>query len=139
MNKLTFVLTGALLALAAVLAFQPQLATAQGDPVMGDELTVTYTGAADSTGQGDAVTTAYSGKRTVLLGGVFQSDTAGVVLLQDGSDGDVIGALYLKQNVPLVLDPSDIGDGIKTTAGNEIYAELSGATIAFTMRIRREG
>lgn len=79
-----------------------------------------------------------AGKKLCVKSAVLNSGGAGVVVFEDGSGGDVIARIYLEANKPLIIDEHVLGEGFKSTAGNGIYATLSGATLTATFRVALE-
>ncbi len=129
-------------ALAALAAFMVALGVIAGTqaapPVSGNE-TTSFVNAQTLTNTGGvAITSAVTGKRQVIKGFALASDTAGVVALLDGEGGDTIGVIYFAQDTTLVMDPEDIGEGIKSSSGNAIYASNNGAVLNGLLRLKTE-
>lgn len=85
-----------------------------------------------------AVAAAVSGKRLCVRSMILRSSAAGVVEFQDGEGGTTLANIYLAQDTTLVIDEHVLGEGFKTTAGNGLYAELSGATLTAVVRCAQE-
>lgn len=128
----------ALTLVAALVVCLAALTSSQAGPIKGAETTEWFNGSIAVDGDGAAITSAVTGKRMVLLGFTLQSDTAGVVRFTDGAGGDTIGAVYLAANTNLTVDRDSLGEGIKSTAGNAIYADLASATLTGILRIKQE-
>jgi hypothetical protein len=85
------------------------------------------------------IVSAVSGKRLQIRGAVLRSSGAGVVVFTDGASGTTIANLYLEADTPFVIDDRVLGTGgITTTAGNALYATLSGATLTGVFRVARD-
>lgn len=132
MRKWIPVALSAVVLLIAALAVRPGMA---GDPPVGNETTEWVNKSISSSA---LIVSATTGKKTVWLGGVLRSSGAGIVAIQDGAGGSTLANIYLEANTPLVINPSDLGEGVKTTAGTGLAAELSGATLTGTLRVRTE-
>lgn len=133
MQKLPKILAAALALVLVALLVLP----AQARPPAGQYEAVKTHSAALS---GDtALITGTSGKRIVLVGAIVRSSAAGVLVLKDGSAGTTIGNVYLPADTNVELTPDLLGaEGIRTTAGNGLFAAMSTNTITAVMRIRYE-
>lgn len=128
------VLAIALIALVAV--FSLFMATSEASPPQNEEVMATVSASISS---GADVIAAVSGKKLCVRSAVLRSSTAGVVVFRDGSgSGTILANIYLPQDANLVLDEKFFGEGIKTTAGNSLFATLSSATLTAVFRVAKE-
>lgn len=134
MRTTVFLTLAVVLAFCVAFAIQPAKADVE---LIGDERTATFN--ASITGDGASITSSATGKRQVIQAMTLRSDTAGVVELRDGTDsGALLCAVYLAQNTNLTLGSDELGEGIKSTAGNAINAKLANATLTAVLRVRQE-
>jgi hypothetical protein len=86
--------------------------------------------------------TAVSGRVIEVLSVTLDSDVTGNVTLRDGAaGGTVIGVLPINDATPSTLSEVSIssdlsGPGIRTTAGNGLYLNLTSATVSGVIRYR---
>ena len=93
----------------------------------------------DSISSGAAVIAAAPPREIVVERMLLRSSGAGVVVFRDGgASGDVLLNLYFPANSNLELGPEVFGDGVRTSAGNSLFATLSGATLSGAIRYRLE-
>lgn len=96
-----------------------------------DERTATISASVSSSA---SVITAISGKKIAVKGMVLRSSGAGVMVFTDGDGGTALCKIYLEADKSFTVDELVLGGGLKTTAGNGLYAVLSGATLTATFR-----
>lgn len=88
--------------------------------------------------QGAAITSATTGKRQVIKSMLLRSSTAGVVVFNDGTGSGQLAHVYLEANKPFVVPAEVLGNGIRSSSGNAIYAYLGSATLTAVLRVQRE-
>lgn len=81
-----------------------------------------------------------SGKQNVICAMVLNSDTAGVVVFNDGTAGTAIAKVYCPANTTIILGTDFFGpEGIALVADHALTATLTSATLRATVRYRVGG